>query len=89
MKYCCKQCGFQTTLQDRLKQHVDSVHERIRNKCPDCDYETPRKEDLKMHILVHHEAVRFAGIESSDTYLNLFSILYLFEATAIKYSTIV
>ena len=48
-QYDCNQCECQSTRNDTLSQHQQSVHNRIRYKCEKCNYQATQKSDLAQH----------------------------------------
>ena len=57
--YFCENCDFQTNKAGNLRQHVESIHERIRYPCDQCQYKATVKKDLKKHVESIHLGVRY------------------------------
>ena len=52
----CSICDYATSIKGHLKQHIESVHEKIRpHKCFICDNSFSQKGGLKVHIDAVHE----------------------------------
>jgi hypothetical protein len=58
-RFPCEFCGFSTPRKDRLKQHVQSIHERVRYPCPICDHKAVRKDKLRDHLLIVHHGFTY------------------------------
>ena len=55
-KYNCETCPYGSAKLSNLKQHVSTVHEKIRNHvCQECKYAASCKSNLKSHIESVHE----------------------------------
>ncbi|KAI9703783.1 MAG: hypothetical protein M1836_007553 [Candelina mexicana] len=48
--YSCSQCFARFTGKDKLKRHLDVVHELIRRLCPHCGIGLTRPEHLRRHL---------------------------------------
>ena len=59
-KYKCKECSYQSFKKSHMKQHIDTVHNNIRNHvCEECGNSYHTKSKLKQHIDGFH---RISGI---------------------------
>ena len=56
-KYSCDQCDYKTIETGRLKNHKDTVHEKIGYSCNQCEYKTKDKGHLKRHVESVHENI--------------------------------
>ena len=62
-RYKCEICGKTYQNNGKLKRHVDSVHENIRNfACSECEWMFGSNEELQRHLWSKHD------ISSSDIY---------------------
>ncbi len=53
-RFPCQQCDKAFMLQLHLKQHIDSVHLKLRpHKCPHCDYSAAQSGTLNRHLQTH------------------------------------
>ena len=58
-KFKCEQCPYAAAFSSHIKQHIKTVHEKIRNYvCGECDYIASKKSGLKEHIEGVHENKR-------------------------------
>ena len=57
--YPCNQCDYLATKREHLKQHMESVHEKIRNTCKFCHIEFYDKSVLNRHIKSVHIGIRY------------------------------
>ena len=48
-KFKCKQCPYATATMSHIKEHVESVHEKIKKYFCECSYATYRKSTLENH----------------------------------------
>ena len=58
--YQCDKCDYKTSVQNNLKTHVDSAHEKASRQyvCNQCDYKTNIQNTLQLHIeSVHNNKI--------------------------------
>ena len=54
-KYPCDECNFAAARADTLREHIQVIHERVKNfHCDQCDYSATRKAALNRHISHKH-----------------------------------
>ena len=51
--YNCKDCDYNSTSKQTLRQHEKAEHEGIRYNCETCEFVTRSRNYLKKHILSH------------------------------------
>ena len=59
MYVICNHCEYKFTWHDSLSEHVQLVHERVRNKCTQCEYKSGYKSNLNMHIHCVHKGLTY------------------------------
>ncbi|KAI9775704.1 MAG: hypothetical protein M1835_005721 [Candelina submexicana] len=68
--YSCSQCFARFTGKDKLKRHLDVVHELIRHLCPHCGIGLTRPEHLRRHLQNVHsispDILNTSGLTSQD-----------------------
>ena len=50
----CPECGDRFRKDDKLKRHIESVHNIVTFKCKQCEFVTNRKDNLKRHQKIKH-----------------------------------
>ena len=48
-----------STRKDKLKQHVQTVHEKLRYHCSLCNHQVTRRDKLNEHMQVVHQGLKF------------------------------
>jgi hypothetical protein len=58
-QFRCELCSYEAGRKDKLKQHIKTVHDRVRYACSmlGCDYNTPRADKLRRHVAVVHQGI--------------------------------
>ena len=59
-KYQCPQCDYENKRSDKLKRHVETVHEGVRYPCNKCDYKSTTDFNLRKHQESKHEGVCYS-----------------------------
>ena len=58
-KLKCEQCNYTTASRGHLKQHINTIHNNIKNHvCGECGYAASTKSRLKIHIKAVHKNIR-------------------------------
>ena len=65
MQYCSI-CNFGTATKARIRRHIESVHEKLRNQCELCDYKVAKSSHLTDHIRSVHEGIRYPCDQCDD-----------------------
>ena len=52
--WLCDLCGYQTIRKDKLKRHIESIHQNIKYECIQCEFVTNRKDNLRRHHKLKH-----------------------------------
>ena len=54
MKLICDQCGFDTPVKEKLKQHMECVHKiygkPVRIQCEHCDLKFQKGAKMQIHV---------------------------------------
>ena len=56
----CDQCNKQFGTKQRLKIHIQSIHEGVKYACDQCDKQFTQQSSLATHVQSTHEGVKFA-----------------------------
>ena len=73
-KYECQRCSYTTQINQKLKDHINAVHEKVKRfNCDLCDFGTFYKHNLDRHINIKHSkssdaenVIRLKNIEKSQ-----------------------
>ena len=62
----CNHCQYSTKIKGHMKQHINSVHRKIRFTCSECGKSFSQKSSLNLHIRGIHIGIRNAGCYKCD-----------------------
>ena len=66
-QFNCEKCVYTTSKKENLKQHVQSVHEKVKEICETCGKEFSDKSHLNRHVIQLHTKTQVTKIKASDT----------------------
>ena len=66
-QFNCEKCVYTTSKKENLKQHVHSVHEKIKEICETCGKEFSKKSNLNKHVRQLHTKTQVTKRKASDT----------------------
>ena len=50
----CDQCDSSFSSKQKLRLHIESIHEGKKFPCPQCTYKAGRMSNLRNHIIIKH-----------------------------------
>ena len=57
-KFNCEQCPYSASRKDRMRIHVEAVHQKIMNfRCSQCPYSAAQKAHMKNHVEAVHDKI--------------------------------
>ena len=66
-QFNCEKCVYATTKKENLQQHIQSVHEQIKETCGTCGKNFSKKSNLNKHMKKKHsEQIKRKGRESLE-----------------------
>jgi hypothetical protein len=91
-KYECQRCSYITQINQKLKDHISAVHEKVtRFNCVQCDFGTFYKQNLDRHINIKHSnnadaenVIRLKNTEKSQILLCFVTFIGLLNYTLSK-----
>ena len=66
-QFNCEKCVYTTSKKENLKQHVQSVHEKVKEICETCGKEFSKKSNLNKHVRQLHTKTQVTKRKASDT----------------------
>jgi len=55
----CEACNRTFKSRQNLKQHIESVHQKVRYDCDQCDHRASTKSNLRCHKASQHEGIKY------------------------------
>jgi len=55
----CEVCNRTFKSRQNLKQHIESVHQKVRYDCDQCDHRASTKSNLRCHKASQHEGIKY------------------------------
>ena len=57
-KFNCEQCPYSASRKDRMRIHIEAVHQKIMNfRCSQCPYSAAQKAHMKNHVEAVHDKI--------------------------------
>ena len=66
-QFNCEKCVYTTSKKENLKQHVQSVHKKVKETCETCGKEFSKKSHLIRHVRRFHTKTQVTKRKASDT----------------------
>ena len=66
-QFNCEKCVYTTSKKENLKQHVQSVHKKVKETCETCGKEFSKKSHLIRHVRQLHTKTQVTKRKASDT----------------------
>merc|ERR1711984_71761 len=66
-QFNCEKCVYTTSKKENLKQHVQSVHKKVKETCETCGKEFSDKSHLNRHVRQLHTKTQVTKRKASDT----------------------
>ena len=57
--YPCDKCDYKASYASHIRQHIKSIHERVKYPCEQCNYRATDQSGLRKHIKSIHEGLKY------------------------------